>query len=44
MILIFWPYNKVCGILIPQPAIKLRHTEVEAQSPNHLTTKEFPDF
>ena len=44
MIFTFWPYSKVCGILIPHPGIKLMHPEVEAQSPNHLTTKEFPDF
>ena len=30
-----------CGILIPWPGIKPLPSEMEAQSPNHFTTKEF---
>ena len=32
----------VCGILVPQPRIKLVPCTVEAQRPNHWTTREVP--
>ena len=31
-----------CGILVPQPGIQLMPPELEAQSPNHWTTREVP--
>ena len=32
------------GILVPRPGIEPRPPAVEAQSPNHWTTREFPKF
>ena len=37
---IFWPDQVACGILVPQPGIKLTSSALEAQSPNHWTTRE----
>ena len=31
-----------CGILVPLPGIEPRPSAVKAQSPNHWTTREFP--
>ena len=31
-----------CGILVPRPRIKPSPCAVEAWSPNHWTTREFP--
>ena len=41
-ICIFWPCYEAWGILAPQPGMKHMPPEVEAQSPNHWTTREFP--
>ena len=35
-------FGLLCGILIPQPEIKPSLPAVEAQSLNHLTTREIP--
>ena len=35
-------FRAACGILVPQPGTKSRPPAVEAQSPNHWTTREFP--
>ena len=32
-----------CGILVPQPGIEPVPLAVEVQSPNHWTTRKFPD-
>ena len=40
----FWPHWAACGLLAPRPGIKPRPPAVEAQSPNHWTTREFPDW
>ena len=37
----FWPRH-AHGILVPQPEIEPRPPAVEAQRPNHWTTREFP--
>ena len=37
----FWPCHEACGILVPQPGTKLVPPALEAQSPNHWTSKEF---
>ena len=36
----FWQLHLACGILVPRPGIE--PPAVEAQSPNHWTTREFP--
>ena len=41
-LLFFWPHRAACGILVPRPGIKPVPSAVEAQSPNHWTTREFP--
>ena len=38
----FWSRCTACGILVPQPGIELMPPAMEAWSPNHWTTKEFP--
>ena len=38
---VFFGYT-ACGILVPQPGIKSVSPAVEARSPNHWTTREFP--
>ena len=38
----FWPYHVACGILADQAGMEPRPLTVEAQSPNHGTTREFP--
>ena len=41
----FLPHCLACGILVPRPGIEPGSpvsTAVEAQSPNHWTTREFP--
>ena len=40
----FWPHHMVGGILVPWPGIELVPPAVEAQSPNHWTTREFPSI
>ena len=35
------PCHVACGILVPDPGVKLRSPAVEAQIPNHWTTGEF---
>ena len=40
----FWPRCVACGILIPQPGIKPAPSAVNAWSPNHSTTREFPKY
>ena len=40
--LIFWPYCTACGILVPQPGIKLMSPALEEQSLKHCTTGEVP--
>ena len=40
--LVFLLHHTVCGILVPWPGIKPKPLAVEAQSPNHWITREFP--
>ena len=40
----FWPHSMACGILIPQPGIKLMSPAVEARSLNHWTAREVPSI
>ena len=40
IIIIFWPLYIACEILFPWPGIKPMSPTVEAQSPNHWTTRE----
>ena len=40
----FWLHHTTCGILIPQPGIKPVSPALEAQSPNHWTAKEVPQW
>ena len=44
LISFFWPHHIVCRILVPWPGIELVPPAVEAQSPNHWTTREFPSI
>ena len=37
------PPGKSCGILVPWPDIEQRPLAVKAYSPNHWTTREFPN-
>ena len=39
---LFWPWHIACGILVPWPGIEPVPPAVEARSPNHWTTREFP--
>ena len=36
----FWPCGMACGILVPQPGNEPGPAAMEAQSPNHWTTRE----
>ena len=38
----FWPYLEACKILLPRPGIEPLPLAVEAQNPNHWTSREFP--
>ena len=38
----FWLSHEACGILVPWPGIEPGPPAVEAQSPNHWTSREFP--
>ena len=40
IIVIFWPHYIAREILFPSPGIKPMSPTVEAQSPNHCTTRE----
>ena len=39
----FWPYHIACEILVPQLGIEPQSLVVKALSPNHWTTREFPE-
>ena len=39
----FWPRHVACGILVPQPGIEPGPSALKVQSPNHWTTREFPN-
>ena len=39
--LFFWPHHATCGVLVPQPGIEF--PAVEAQNPNHWSSREFPE-
>ena len=41
--LFFWLCCLACGILVPGPGIEPAPSAVKAQSPNHWTTREFPE-
>ena len=41
---IVFAHSVTCGILVPWPGIELRTLAVKAQSPNHWTAREFPEF
>ena len=38
----FWPLPAACKIFAPQPGVEPESPAVEAWSPNHWTTREFP--
>ena len=38
----FWLHCEACGIFVPRPGIEPIALAVNAQSPNHWTTREFP--
>ena len=38
----FWPHYVACGMLVPQPGVKLAPSAVEAQSLNHWASGEVP--
>ena len=40
----FWLHGVARGILVPQPGIEPVSPAVEAESPNHWTTREVPGF
>ena len=40
----FWLHLEACGILVPQPGIEPVFPAVEVWSPNHWTTREFPEI
>ena len=44
IIIIFWPCHVACRILVPRPRIKSMAPAVEAESPNHWPSREFPSF
>ena len=39
-----WPCHASCRTLVPRPGIKPGTLAMEVRSPNHWTTREFPDF
>ena len=41
--LFFLPHCTACWIFVPQPAIESRSSAPRAQSPNHWSTREFPE-
>ena len=41
-VLFFGHTTQHAGILVPQPGIKPVPSAMEAQSPNHWTTRDFP--
>ena len=41
--LFIWLHCVACGILVPQPGIEPRAMAVKALTPNHWTTREFPE-
>ena len=40
---VFWPCHTACRIFVPQPGIGPGHPAVKALSPNHRTSREFPE-
>ena len=40
--ILFWPRHRICRGLVPRPGIGPMPPAVEAQSPNHWTTREVP--
>ena len=40
----FLPHRVACRILVPRPGIEPVSPAMEAQSPNHWTSREFPDL
>ena len=40
--ILFWQLHPACGILVPQPGMKLMPTTVEVRSLNHWTAREVP--
>ena len=40
----FWPRRAACGNLVPRPGTKPGPPAVEARSPNHWNTREFPQL
>ena len=40
----FWSHHAACWILVPQPGDEPVPPAVEVRSPNHWTTREFPNF
>ena len=40
----FFSHHAACRILVPQPVIEPRSLAVEARSPNHWATREFPNL
>ena len=43
-VFVFWLHCMACSILVPQPGIKPVPPALEAQSLNHWTTREVPNF
>ena len=41
---LFWPWWSTCGILVPWPGIEPGPSAERAQSPNHWTTREVPQY
>ena len=41
---LFWPHCTARGILVPRPGVEPGSPVVEAWSPNHWTTREFPQI
>ena len=42
-IFIFWPHLAACGIFVPQLGVEPAPLAVKTQSPNHWTSREFPE-
>ena len=40
---LFWPSSVACGILVPRPGTEPGPSAVRVWSPNHWTTREFPE-
>ena len=40
---IFWPHLAACGIFVPQLGVEPAPLAVKTQSPNHWTSREFPE-